>query len=224
MYADIYMAENTTKFKLGDKIYIKGAQYRHGYVDGYFGTYINQAGACGNPLEEHANILCDNGTQAHVANKFLSTEGENIISKSKNMNKFKVGDKIRGLCEPGIPYAGTNKNWEGYVTVIYDDEKMCVSSMDEPGRNDILVEFKYFELISKSTNNMGLKEKFVLGLTSEPKKSFRKAGITDGDDLLTEEGQTIFLTWLLHTVHADEFKASVVDGILEEQKEEDKKE
>jgi len=63
---------------------------------------------------------------------------------------------------------------------------------------------------------MNLKEKFVLAITPEPKKSFRKAGVTDGDDILTEEGTEIFLTWLLHHKFAEEFKKDVVDGILKE--------
>lgn len=74
-------------------------------------------------------------------------------------------------------------------------------------------------LIKSKNKNMNIKEKFILGLTPEPKKSFRKAEITDGDDILTTEGMQVFLTWLLHTKHADEFKSEVVDDILQEQKE-----
>ena len=65
-----------------------------------------------------------------------------------------------------------------------------------------------------------LKEKFLLAITSEPMKSFRKAGVTNGDDLLTEDGQKIFLSWLLKK-NSDEFKKDVVDGILEDEKKED---
>lgn len=59
-----------------------------------------------------------------------------------------------------------------------------------------------------------IKEKFLISLKSEPQKSFRKAGITNGDDMLTSEGRDIFLTWLLNK-HGLEFKKDVVDGILE---------
>lgn len=72
-------------------------------------------------------------------------------------------------------------------------------------------------LINKTMN---IKEKFVLALTKEPQKTFRKAGITNGDDLLTTDGQNIFLSWLLHTKHAEEFKKDIVDGLLAEQKKE----
>jgi hypothetical protein len=64
-----------------------------------------------------------------------------------------------------------------------------------------------------------LKEAFVLSLTKEPQKSFRKAGITDGDDLLTDEGQKIFLSWLLHQKYSEDFKSTVVDDLLKDQDE-----
>ena len=65
---------------------------------------------------------------------------------------------------------------------------------------------------------MNIKEKFILAITPEPKRTFRKAGITNGDDILTEEGQKIFLTWLLHNKFADEFKKDVVEEMLEVKK------
>lgn len=70
---------------------------------------------------------------------------------------------------------------------------------------------------SKESNKTmpNLKEKFLLAITAEPMKSFRKAGITNGDDLLTEDGEKVFLSWLL-TKNQEEFKKEVVDQILEE--------
>lgn len=53
-------------------------------------------------------------------------------------------------------------------------------------------------------------------VTPEPQKSFRRAEITDGDNLLTQDGQRIFLTWLLGK-YADEFKTAVVDGLLKKE-------
>lgn len=70
---------------------------------------------------------------------------------------------------------------------------------------------------------MNLKEKFVLSLTPEPKKSFRKAGITDGDDVITEDGAKVFLTYLLHNKFSAEFKKEVVDDILKDKEKEEKK-
>jgi hypothetical protein len=79
--------------------------------------------------------------------------------------------------------------------------------------------------ILKKFNNlknklMSLKEEFILTLTSEPKKSFRKAGVIDGDNLATDEGMRIFITWLLLKHYADDFKTEVVDDMLKKEKEE----
>lgn len=68
---------------------------------------------------------------------------------------------------------------------------------------------------SLTNKDMNITEKFKLFITPEPKKSFRKAHITNGDDFLTDEGQRVFLVWLLNK-HADEFKTDIVDGILAE--------
>jgi hypothetical protein len=59
--------------------------------------------------------------------------------------------------------------------------------------------------------------KFLLAFKSEPDRSFRKAGITNGDDFLTDDGQKIFLSWLLKK-HGDDFKTAVVDDLLAEEK------
>lgn len=71
----------------------------------------------------------------------------------------------------------------------------------------------------ESSNNIimsNLVEKFALAVMTEPNKSLRKAGITNGDNLLTEEGQRVFLSWLL-SKNAAEFKTEVVDPILAEE-------
>ena len=65
--------------------------------------------------------------------------------------------------------------------------------------------------------SMSLKEKFALVLTSEPFKSFRKKGITNGDNILTSDGRDIFLSYLLEK-NKDAFKTEVVD-LIEEEKE-----
>lgn len=74
----------------------------------------------------------------------------------------------------------------------------------------------------KQNKNMNIIQKYALVLTKEPQKSFRKAGITNGDDILTEDGQKVFLSWLLHAKYADDFKKEIVDDMLKDL-EEDKK-
>lgn len=72
---------------------------------------------------------------------------------------------------------------------------------------------------NEEKNMSSLTSKFVEALTPEPMRSFRKAGITNGDNLLTEEGTRIFLSWLLNA-NADMFKREVVDQILDNKKKE----
>lgn len=64
--------------------------------------------------------------------------------------------------------------------------------------------------------SMNLVENFKSLFVKEPQKSFRKLGITDNSDILTEDGKTLFLTWLFNK-HSDDFKKEVVDVLLKEQ-------
>lgn len=79
----------------------------------------------------------------------------------------------------------------------------------------------YIIKIDNEKKSMNIKEQFVLALTPEPQRTFRKTGITNGDNILTDDGVKIFLTWLL-TQNQDKFKTEVVDGLLAEQEKEKK--
>lgn len=65
------------------------------------------------------------------------------------------------------------------------------------------------------TNMSTLTEKFVQAITGEPNKTFRKAGIINGDNILTQEGLLVLGTWLLNK-NAKEFKEEIADGIVAE--------
>lgn len=71
-----------------------------------------------------------------------------------------------------------------------------------------------WEIIKENKSFMAnIIDRFVSAVTPEPQKSFRKAGITNGDNIITEEGARVLLTWLLGK-NQDAFKSEVVDGIL----------
>ncbi len=70
--------------------------------------------------------------------------------------------------------------------------------------------------LSSNKNTMNIKESFVLAFKREPEKTFRKLEITNGDDVLTEDGKIIFLSWLLKKFQ-DDFKKEVADQLLAEQ-------
>ena len=105
--------------------------------------------------------------------------------------------------------------------VSLDDEKPDSNSSINDGCD---CDDKHHLYLVKNIKNVtknpmkNITENFVLLLTKEPQKSFRKAGITDGDDLLTEEGTQVFLSWLLHSKYAEDFKTDVVNTLLEEKK------
>lgn len=61
--------------------------------------------------------------------------------------------------------------------------------------------------------------KAALAFKKEPEKSFRKAGITNGDDMLTDEGAKIYLSWMLQK-NAGDFLKEVVTPMLQEMKDE----
>lgn len=65
---------------------------------------------------------------------------------------------------------------------------------------------------------LSLLEKFANIFTKEPFKSFRKANVTNGDDLLTPDGARIFINWLLKSKFAEDFNKEIVQEILKEDK------
>ncbi len=116
--------------------------------------------------------------------------------------KFKVGDKFRD--EVGRTTTITSISSDGgYGRYPYNTDNWGHCSED------------YLESKQLITPMTRLTEAFSLAFKSEPEKSFRKAGITNGDDLLTDEGQKVFLGFLLE-MHKAEFKTKVVDEILKE--------
>jgi len=69
--------------------------------------------------------------------------------------------------------------------------------------------------IKDGQNMSNIQEKFVLAFKSEPEKTFRKTGITNGDDILTDDGQKVFLSWLLKKNQV-EFKKEIADDLLKD--------
>lgn len=129
---------------------------------------------------------------------------------------FKVGDKIKMIqdCSGCL---------EGEICEIHCCSRSgrydCLFARGKEGECSCQNKWELIsssETISLGEKIMNIKEKFILALTKEPQKSFRKVGVTDGDDLLTEDGQKVFLSWLLHSKFADEFKKDVVDNMLKE--------
>jgi hypothetical protein len=128
---------------------------------------------------------------------------------------LQIGDRVQIMADGHIGII-TNWNWNSKFNSLF-------YSIDG-GYNGCRYSESQLIKINEQVKNktMNIKEKFVLAITPEPKKSFRKVEITNGDDILTEDGQKIFLTWLLHNKFAEEFKKEVVDDMLKELEEENK--
>ena len=132
---------------------------------------------------------------------------------------FKVGDKVKILDCYDKPSAS-----DGGVAFVTDMRnevgKECTIKGLTAGRV-YLVEngwtwLEKWLVLSNNKKNMNLKEKFAQMFLSEPEKSFRKAGITNSDGVLTDDGQVVFLSYLLKREGAT-FKTEVVDPILAEE-------
>jgi hypothetical protein len=137
------------------------------------------------------------------------------------MNKFNVGDRVRVV----------KNSYFGNIGVVGHREQENIGTIHHISRIDknsnwpikTLEKGQFveqdLELITANNNNTfmaTLKEKFISAFLTEPEKSYRKSGITNGDGVITDEGQQVFLTWLLKANPS--FKTEVVDAILAEDK------
>ncbi len=149
------------------------------------------------------------------------------------MSKLKVGDRVKWnkSGEKKVSESGNNCDaWapashpKYYLVIKYIGSGMSgefqYSAYDAKTNEHYAscsghkLEEEDFTLLNNS-KNMNIKDKFVTVFKSEPEKSFRLKGITDGDDFLTEDGEKVFLGYLLKK-HGAEFKAEVVDNLSEE--------
>ena len=150
---------------------------------------------------------------------------------------MKKGDKVRVIKDIDYPqngeyYVSQNVNKGEIYTLDFDLSNKLNGRywiLKEQTMEGIIDKWAFefqLELVESIKNNnltnMNMQEKFVLAFKSEPEKTFRKTGITNGDDILTDDGMKIFLSWLLKKNQV-EFKKEVADNLLEEQEKEEKK-
>ena len=199
-------------FEIGDIIEVKGNSYI-----GKDGGRAKVVGFTDNNELKIVWLDMPNDVSIHYFYSHFFVINKLYCRYIKNMN-FKVGDKVKiknkSVGESFSTWKARCNSFISEVTAIYGNG----SGSNE--NNCIVIDGNFFapidlELINEN-KNMNIKEKFVLALTKEPQKSFRKVGITNGDDILTDEGQAVFLSWLLHTKFAEEFKAEVADDMLKE--------
>ena len=136
--------------------------------------------------------------------------------------KFKQGDRVRVKKYIEVPSCTQQpeKGHEYTLVKIYDSNYHDGGVLWELSDNGVQ-KYSYEKglILANNKNNMNIKEKFITAFLSEPEKSFRKTGLTNGDGFLTEDGQEVFLGWLLKQNGA-QFKTDVVDDLLKEQEKE----
>lgn len=126
------------------------------------------------------------------------------------MSKFKVGDKLRQV------KAGNDSGEIGQITEI-----IAITPEGKYEANDSFWTENYlienFELITNNKSNMSLTQKFINAFKPEPYMTFREKGITNSDDMLTEEGKDLYINWQFKK-DAATFKTDVADKIVDETK------
>jgi hypothetical protein len=127
--------------------------------------------------------------------------------------KFKIGDKVKivSINDNEYSYPFNRLGLVGKIVNIVETECPYAISTDDT----YYYGEKNLELVELTNKNMNIKEQFTLSITPEPQKSFRKVGITNGDNILTDEGLKVFSSWLLNK-HAEEFRIDVVVDMLKE--------
>jgi len=128
------------------------------------------------------------------------------------MSKFKEGDKVKIVAQIN----GHQFPLGEVVRIVKDRSYNYLAEYLDKSHSWYITEDEAESITTNNTIMTTLKQKFTNLFLSEPEKSYRKAGITNSDGILTSEGQEIFLTWLLKK--NPEFKTEVVDQLLEEGK------
>lgn len=130
--------------------------------------------------------------------------GDNIIAKK---DIYLSGGQVIKQGTTGYVYNNTDLG-EGRKQIVFSSGVFAYLSEEHVNITN---------KINKLNTMSQITEKFALALTKEPMKTFRKLGITNGDDILTDDGMKIFLSWLLNKKFAEEFKTDVADDMLKDQ-------
>lgn len=121
---------------------------------------------------------------------------------------FKVGDKVKVV---GIPYYD---GMYGIVSRVSGQNAYIGTICFAPSNLQKVTKF------STKGSSGSLLDMFKASFKKEPEKSFNKAGVTDAEDMLTDEGNALFINWFFKK-NQDAFKKEVVDPIIEEMKNSD---
>ncbi len=145
-------------------------------------------------------------------------------------NGFHPGDEVRLVYKYNNYPHDIELGEEGEIE-SYNEINYTVRFFGSQNTTYVLKKENLELITSNETNKLEGKpmetlKKFIINvLTKEPMKSFRKSGITDGENIVTDVGAKVFLTWLIShdTEMAKAFKAEVVDEMLKKEEKEKNK-
>lgn len=109
-----------------------------------------------------------------------------------------------------------NKNDTHYPTVASGQGKFATTWYDETIDRFWGTDNSDKELLTNK-KTMSITQKFRNLFRTEPFKTLNKVGLTNSENQLTDEGEIIFLNWLL-VKHAEEFKTEVGEKLVEDTK------
>ncbi len=135
-------------------------------------------------------------------------EGDEVVVAQSDLGEG--SKKVRGIV--GELESCRFYLWQDEVSGSYGDKKP--SSRGKKYSWSVYRSDAEIHLINSKFSTMSLVKKFSDLFVQEPQKTFRNAGVTDNSDMLTEDGQKVFLSWLL-SKNQDAFKTEVVDKIVE---------
>jgi hypothetical protein len=165
--------------------------------------------------------------------------------------KWKIGDTVKVINWGWLYSSGSDRarllgatNWKENDSYYYnkgEKDTICkvigvgvqpdqggstsgIILIKAPNGIEYTIGYQGIELIKSSNNIMdNLKSAFVNLFTTEPAKSFKKAGIINGDNLLTPEGTEVFINWLFTKPEFQKaFNEEVVQPLLVEAKKNEK--
>lgn len=139
--------------------------------------------------------------------------------------EFKVGDrfKVVGKLSSNFDVEGqigtvvrVNSGKKNYQ-VRFDESSHIHANWSDDGDMQLL-EYGDMQLIERANNkSMNLQERVAIAFKGEPEKSFIKAGVMNIDGTLTVEGREVWTAFLVKKF-GDEFKTTVIDPMLAEEK------
>ena len=127
------------------------------------------------------------------------------------MAKLKAGDMFVLTQEMVNAFNSTNKEF------LCDIGRIITVRIVNPMAYDTRGGYRNWDLAINNIDPYLPNQTKTMGSDLTVLQKFAKAGIMDGDDLLTAQGQTLFLTWLLKE-HGEAFKTEIIDPIVAEEK------